>query len=575
MSKEFGEIGSVLRLFETVKHLKLRQIFYQIWYRIRRRRIDTSLSLNPSPFSFDQAWIPIQKAWQPESNTFTFLNRSKQYPSSVVWEDGEMEKLWLYNLHYFDYLISTHSESYAIPIDELINDWIEKNKDRSGNAWEPYPTSLRIVNWIKYHLQYRSLNKAALDSLANQLNWLAGGLEFHILANHLFANAKALVFGGMFFDADEAKSWLDLGVQLISDELDEQVLQDGAHYEGSPMYHSIILEDVLDLLNLTMCIPGQISKADVHHWREKAIRMLAWQRRMMHPDGEIAFLNDAAFGIAPSIQSLEEYATRLDIKNSEIEKYIAINSTSADGKKSSGYFKLKRGSFSVIANAASIRPSYQPGHAHADTLSCEISFDEHRIFVNSGTSTYRKGSLRDKQRATAAHNTVELNGENSSDVWGGFRVARRAYVENVEISGNSVDRLTATHNGYRRLKGAPKHTRVWELSDDGLQVVDHVSPTNVPAVVSWLLHPSVKVINNNQLLLADGVMLAWSLEGGETRIMDSDWYPHFGVCLPSKKIIATSYSDSKSLQPTSFRFKLWIDGNQPVDTAFNNLKERY
>ena len=94
----------------------------------------------------------------------------------------------------------------------------------------------------------------------------------------------------------------------------------------------------------------------------------------------------------------------------------------------SGYACLNRGHFFVIASLAPIAPSYQPGHAHADTLSCEISVGCHRLFVNAGTSTYKKGALRDWQRSTAAHNTIELGGVSSSDVWDGFRVARRAHL---------------------------------------------------------------------------------------------------------------------------------------------------
>ena len=30
----------------------------------------------------------------------------------------------------------------------------------------------------------------------------------------------------------------------------EQILKDGGHFERSPMYHSIVLEDILDLVNV-------------------------------------------------------------------------------------------------------------------------------------------------------------------------------------------------------------------------------------------------------------------------------------------------------------------------------------
>ena len=45
---------------------------------------------------------------------------------------------------------------------------------------------------------------------------------------------------------------------------------------------------------------------------------------------------------------------------------------------------------------------------------------------DSGTSTYERDSERLRQRGTAAHNTVQLGGVDSSEVWSGFRVGRRA-----------------------------------------------------------------------------------------------------------------------------------------------------
>ena len=68
--------------------------------------------------------------------------------------------------------------------------------------------------------------------------------------NHLLANAKALIFSGLYFKGEEARKWLQLGVKIIDEELDEQILQDGGHFERSTMYHTVILEDFLDLINI-------------------------------------------------------------------------------------------------------------------------------------------------------------------------------------------------------------------------------------------------------------------------------------------------------------------------------------
>ena len=82
--------------------------------------------------------------------------------------------------------------------------------------------------------------------------------------------------------------------------------------------------------------------------------------------------------------------------------------------------------FLLVCDVAPIGPDHLPAHAHADTLSFELSFKGRRVFVNSGTSEYGLSAERQRQRGTAAHNTLVLDEENSSEVWAGFRVARRA-----------------------------------------------------------------------------------------------------------------------------------------------------
>src|SRR5262249_17975544 len=137
--------------------------------------------------------------------------------------------------------------------------------------------------------------EAAVHSLAVQARYLRRRLEYHLLGNHLLANAKALVFAGAFFDGDEALDWRATGLGILDRELSEQILADGGHFERSPMCHSIVLEDVLDLVALTRVFPSAAPREVVERWEAIARDMSRWLSAMCHPDGDIAFFNDAAF----------------------------------------------------------------------------------------------------------------------------------------------------------------------------------------------------------------------------------------------------------------------------------------
>ena len=119
--------------------------------------------------------------------------------NAIDWNSQKASKLWMYNLHYFDFLYANHQEEARN--ESLIDHWIDHNPPANGIAWDSYPTSLRIVNWIKWCLAGNINSTKILDSLYLQSDWLSKRVEHHIEGNHLFANGKALLFAGLFFSS--------------------------------------------------------------------------------------------------------------------------------------------------------------------------------------------------------------------------------------------------------------------------------------------------------------------------------------------------------------------------------------
>lgn len=452
-----------------------------------------------------------------------FLGVERELVVAGDWNRADWPKLWLYNAHYFDDLVADDA-----PVREewhrgLIHRWLDENPIAQGNGWEPYPASLRIVNWIKWTLGGNVLDSGAVRSLAVQARYLRRRLEIHLLGNHLWANAKALVFAGVFFKGDEAAGWLRKGAVLVERELAEQFLPDGGHFERSPMYHSILLEDVLDLVQLDRVYPGVLPAPLVARLREGAGAMLRWLRVMTHPDGDIALFNDAAFGIAPPLAGLEAYADALGVA------YDTAPLAALEVLAESGYVRMTAGAAVLVADVGPVGPDYLPGHAHADTLSFELSLHGRRVLVNGGTSTYEAGPLRLRQRGTAMHNTVQVDGADSSEVWGSFRVARRARPMAVcwaDEGGALV--LEAAHDGYRRLPGCVVHSRRWELSAGGLAVVDALSGRLGDAVARFRFAPGFEATGEGLVAATDGIHLAWRSDAATTAVVLDAWYPRFG-----------------------------------------------
>jgi uncharacterized heparinase superfamily protein len=531
---------SELQLYlHTVRHLRPVQILARAWYRVHRPRLD----LSPAPVRRKPAGPYLEPILAAPTlvaaDTFRFLNVERRCVTAGDWCPADAARLWRYHLHYFADLNSRDSQARASWHRRLLERWVSENPPGTGDGWEPYPLSLRIVNWVKWCLRGNSLPQPCEASLAVQARWLSGRVEYHILGNHLVANAKALVHAGLYFSGAEAERWYRRGVRIIARQLGEQVLADGGHFELSTMYHAVVLEDLLDLINLLRAC-GRQPPAE---WYDTVARMRRWLLLMSHPDGEIAFFNDAAFGIAATPAELEAYAERLDLGPSPPRPgALAVLAAS-------GYVRAEAGPACMICDCAAVGPDYQPGHAHADTLSFELSLAGRRVFVNSGVSEYGNRAERWRQRGTAAHNTVVVEGQDSSEVWGSFRVARRARARLCEARQAETVLVAACHDGYRRLPGGNRHTRRWSLDPHSLRIEDCISGDFGHAAAFFHLHPSVAA-----RLSAPGVvslcagqrqLATVSFEGAAAvEVGGGTWHPGFGVATANTRISARFASSS-------------------------------
>jgi uncharacterized heparinase superfamily protein len=469
-------------------------------------------------------------------NSFRFLNEIRTLKNTQSWNDPQADKLWLYNLHYFDDLNAENAAERKEWHEALLTRWVAENPPGTGNGWEPYPSSLRIVNWIKWTLVGNALPKDVEHSLAVQVRYLMGQLEYHLLGNHLFANAKALVFAGAFFQGPEAEVWMRTGLGILRREILEQILADGGQFERSPMYHALALEDMCDLINIFRAYPESVPAAHapfISTWPVIVSKMIDWLETMCHPDGEIALFNDAAFGIAPQPNRLFAYCEALNISGSRKtpKQQASCTVTHLDP---TGYIRVEQVDSVAFLDCAPIGPDYLPGHAHADTLSFELSLFGRRVIVDSGTSCYGIGTERLRQRGTAAHNTVVIDNKDSSEVWSGFRVARRAYPQHLSVATNTEGRIIVSceHDGYRRLPGKPVHARQWHFSPDSLQIVDAIKGNYISAEARFHLHPDIlceKVSDNELKLSFDDRQIRMIFSAREVSLVDSTYHPEFGL----------------------------------------------
>ena len=267
-------------------------------------------------------------------------------------------------------------------------------------------------------------------------------------------------------------------------------------------------------------------------------KALRWLVAMMHTDGTPARFNDCAPGIAPPMSELLRLGQSLNVPLPPPTASEGCQMLSA-----SGYVRMSRAGAVLLADVAAIGTDYLPGHAHADTLSYELEIAGMQLVVNRGTSEYGTGPQRQHERGTAAHSTVQLAEADSSEVWAGFRVGRRARVHDLALSeSNDGQRseLRAAHDGYRFLPGAPRHHRRWRFESSSLHVEDTLSAV-VEGVSRHHLAPELqlepmgsgrwRVLDRRQRTVAQLKVLA-----GTARAVPWQHAERFGTLVPAQTL---------------------------------------
>ncbi|MDA9014267.1 heparinase II/III family protein [Porticoccaceae bacterium] len=460
-----------------------------------------------------------------------FLNHTKKLDLPADWNNESPSKLWVYNLHYFEDLLSDNAEEKHNFHLQLLTSWVDQNPVGFGNGWEPYPTSLRIVNILKAWLGGLELDKKLFSSVFSQASFLSNDLEKHLLGNHYFVNLKALLFAGVIF---KNTRWLSIAEKGLLTEIPEQILEDGANFELSPMYHSLILVDMLDMFNLSRAYPSQVPGILVSQLEYYIPKMLAFMEAMAHPDGGVSFFNDSADEIAPAKAKIESYGEMLGFKTNRLD----LSKTKIVDNSKSGYICATSAGNKLIFDTAAIGPDYIPAHAHADTLSFELSLGKERVFVNSGTSEYGLGESRQNQRKTKSHNTVEIDEKDSSQIWSGFRVAKRARIIRKHHEINSEDTIICVgeHDGYIQTFGGCTHTRIINLGKNRLTVNDTVSGNFANASSYFHFHPDLNVYFEQNILNVNGLnfLMCSDLSDHSHTLFDSTYHPEFGITRKNK-----------------------------------------
>jgi hypothetical protein len=443
----------------------------------------------------------------------------------------------------------TGEERYVEELTMQMRSWDLANRVGQGANWmSSMEVAIRIVNWVwAFYLTRRSAHWS--DETLQLFLWqvLAHGQHIYrnlersaVSNNHYLANGVGLLHLGILFpEFKESRKWLTTGRKIVFQEALNQVSLDGVDFEGSLPYHGF----VLDLLLPTVLLCSYNAVPVPREVMNRLEGMLEFVQAYTKPDGTVPQLGDTDDGrllvLAPRPRNTHTpllavgavMFNRPDFKIASYEwgpeaqwllgseglhRYQSLDVKSGQvtlsrGFNAGGFFCMRHGDLHMVIDCADVGTRGRGGHGHNDCLSFELFGYGRSFVVDSGTFSYAgPESERNVFRATAAHNTAMVDGQEMARIPAGkrWRIHDDARPTlHMWRTDDEVDIFDGSHDGYRRLRNPIRHCRrivfdkrnqLWVLEDSfigsGLHKFD----------MFFHLAPGVVATNDDGILVASG-----------------------------------------------------------------------
>ncbi len=534
--------NKIILYINTIKYLKCNQIFFQIYYRIKRIFISYFplfylKTITPKKYTLPRSLDLIENGFNSNknyleniiNNKFIFLNIEKKFSNGIDWhrEDlNEGTRLWKLNLHYHEYLVElalefhkTKDIRYLSYITSNIEDWIIKNPLGTDkfylDNWNSYAISNRIISWVKvYSLIEKEINDSFKEkmmiSFLQQTSYLSKNIEYNIRGNHILENGFSMFFAAHFL---EDYSMYSKSKNILIKELNEQICKDGAHFELSPMYHQHILNRMLDCYNVMES--NKIFEDDFQKFIKKKLKlMLAWLKNITFSNGSIPLFNDCAYNVYPNSKELFEYS-----------RLLGLNSDSFK-LSDSGYRRINFENYESIIDIGKLGPDYIPGHAHNDTLNFNLNINDNPFIVDTGTSIYNNSKRRILEKSTSSHNTVKIAEFEQSQIWSSFRMANRTFPHLIKDDNCNI----IASISYPQKK---THTREFDFQKNKIQIIDTIN-SNIDCTAYLHFHPAITITLKDNIIKTN--LGTISIKNANSVIIEDFKYaPEFNILKRSKK----------------------------------------
>lgn len=400
--------------------------------------------------------------------------------------EGDPEFIYQFNRHRYWICLGqayalTGDEKYARCFVDQLQSWMEDNpinQETKNTTWRTIEAGIRGENWVKAMEYFEDcpvvtgeVRERFLEGLrlhgeyltdcrvpfSDKSNW--GVLESH----GLFDIGAYLMKRG---ENALGEAYVAEAVLRLERELNIQIMDDGVHWEQSPMYHNEVLRCLLEVLRVAgrqgISLPRSLSEKA----RAMALADLAWMKpdrtQPLNGDSDRTDLRDvftpAAWLLKDSRLRFAGYG-RLDFESIwELGAEAALEYESMRAETPECLFHALEQSGNWCLRSGWDRDgdylhfkcgSLGGGHGHFDKLHVDLSIAGEDVLIDSGRYTYVDGSLRRQLKSSCAHNVPVVDWQEYTQCTGSWDVKGRTAPTGQDWNQKGpYTFLQGTHLGY-------------------------------------------------------------------------------------------------------------------------------
>lgn len=401
-------------------------------------------------------------------------------------------------------------QRYAAGARLLLESWFDQCPYPIGVHWtSSLELAVRLLNWaFAWQLlggadsalfkgeEGARFQRRWLDNIYQHCHFIRGYFSRHSSANnHLFGEYMGLFVASVQWPCwPESARWQALARRGLEAEALKQNTEDGVNKEQAIYYQ----HEVMDMMLLCHHI-GQANGAGFSPaYLERLERLAEFVAALMDAGGNVPMTGDAddAQMVRLSYErdwspyrsllascallfgrgDFKRKAGRLDDKNRWLfgaeatARWDALAAATEEKPvlafPQGGYY-LMGSNFGterevrVVVDCAPLGYLSIAAHGHADALSFTLSAAGEELLTDPGTYAYHtQKAWRDYFRSTAAHNTVQVDGQDQSEIGGNFMWLRKANAKLLaHVPQGTVQVFEGEQDGYRRLADPVLHRR--------------------------------------------------------------------------------------------------------------------